>query len=54
MFTKKYHLSINLPNSFVWNGFINVEAETLKTSQKSPKESFLLKRIQKDGMERLH
>ena len=44
MFMKKYHLSLNLPNSFIWNGFINVEAENIEDFPKIPEGEFFIKK----------
>ena len=53
MILKKYHLQLTLPDSYIWQGFINVEAENIEDFPKIPEGEFLLPRMKKDGMERL-
>lgn len=40
MILKKYHLQLTLPNSFIWKGFINVEAENIEDFPKIPEGEF--------------
>lgn len=42
MFTRKYHLRLPLPNSFVWEGFINVEANNKEDFPKIPEGTFYI------------
>ena len=44
MILKKYHLELKLPNNFVWNGFINVEAENIEDFPKIPEGEFYIKK----------
>ena len=40
MILKKYHLQLALPDSFIWQGFINVEAENIEDFPKIPEGEF--------------
>ena len=44
MFTKKYHIQLNLPNSFIWKGFINVEADKTEDFPEIPEGEFSIQR----------
>ena len=40
MILKKYHLQLTLPGSYIWHGFINVEAEKIEDFPKIPEGEF--------------
>lgn len=42
MILKKYHLQLTLPDSFIWHGFINVEAEKIEDFPKIPEGEFFI------------
>ena len=47
MILKKYHLQLNLPNSFIWEGFINVEAEKIEDFPVIPEGEFYIAKDEK-------
>lgn len=42
MILKKYHLQLTLPDSYIWQGFINVEAEKIEDFPKIPEGEFFI------------